>query len=79
MDCLMEFHLDHSTELCLGCLKDCLTEFLLGSLEGVMLGWLDGALDGFSLGSLDGVMLLMEFHLDHLRELCLGCLMDCSI
>jgi len=56
----------------LGLLEGLLDRILLGLLEGVMLGWLDGALDGISLGSLDGVMLLMEFHLDHLRELCLG-------
>ena len=63
----------------LGLLEGLLDRILLGLLEGVMLGWLDGALDGISLGSLDGVMLLMEFHLDHLRELCLGYSMDCSI
>jgi len=37
-----------------------------------MLGLLDGVLDGISLGSLNGVMLLLELHLDHSTELCVG-------
>ncbi len=56
----------------LGLLNGLLNRILLGSLNGVMLALLDRVLDRISLGSLNGVILLLEFHLDHSTELCVG-------